>query len=78
MKKADNFRIINVSSRAHLRAKKGINFSDIHSLKNYNDIDVYSKSKLANIYFTRFLQKKISDANLKGVAFCLHPGVVRT
>jgi retinol dehydrogenase-12 len=78
LKKADHFRIINLSSRAHLRAPKGIDFDDIHHKKNYNDIAVYGQTKLANIYFTRLLQKKITEANLNGVAASLHPGVVRT
>ncbi len=66
-----------MSSKAHLRAT-GIDFDDIHSKNNYKDLPVYSKSKLANVYFTRALQQKISTAGLNGSAYCLHPGVVRT
>lgn len=77
LKKADHFRIINVSSRAHLRTQ-GIDFDDIHHKNKYNDLTVYSQSKLANIYFARLLQKKIDAANLNGISVSLHPGVVRT
>ena len=77
LKKSEEFRIINVSSKAHKRTN-GIDFNDIHSKNNYGDLPVYSKSKLANIYFTRVLQQKISAAGLNGSAYCLHPGVVRT
>jgi len=77
LKKADHFRIINLSARAHLRAP-GIDFDDIHHKNKYNDINVYSQTKLANIYFTRLLQKKIDSASLNGISVALHPGVVRT
>jgi len=77
LKKAEHFRIVNVSSRAHLRTK-GIDFDDIHHKNKYSDLDVYSQTKLANIYFTRLLQQKIDAANLNGISVCLHPGVVRT
>ena len=33
---------------------------------------------MANVYFTRSLQKKINEAGLNGTAVSLHPGVVRT
>jgi NAD(P)-dependent dehydrogenase (short-subunit alcohol dehydrogenase family) len=78
LKKSDNFRIINVSSRAHYHVPKGIDFDDIQHKHSYNDIKVYGQTKLANIYFTRLLQKKIEEAQLNGSATCLHPGVVRT
>lgn len=78
LKKSESFRIINVSSRAHLRAPKGIDFEDIHHKNQYNDMAVYGQTKLANIYFTRLLQKKIDQAGLNGTAVALHPGVVRT
>ncbi len=41
VKKADHFRVINVSSRAHLRALNGINFDDIHHKNSYVDMIVY-------------------------------------
>jgi NAD(P)-dependent dehydrogenase (short-subunit alcohol dehydrogenase family) len=61
-----------------LRAPKGIDFDDIHHKEKYNDIAVYGQTKLANIYFSRLLQKKIDDAGLNGFVASLHPGVVRT
>lgn len=58
LKKSQDFKIINVSSRAHLRAPKGLDFGDMQSKNSYNDISVYAKSKLANIYFSRYLQSR--------------------
>lgn len=77
LKESKEFRIINLSSKAHTRTE-GINFEDIHSKKSYSPLVVYAKSKLANVYFSRFLQKKIDDAKLNGISISLHPGVVRT
>lgn len=33
---------------------------------------------MANIYFTKELQARISNAKLNGSVYSLHPGVVRT
>ena len=66
-------RIVNVSSLAHVGAK--INFDDINSNENYAPWVAYGQSKLANIYFTKELAKRL-PSNVKTVS--LHPGVVRT
>ena len=66
-------RIVNVSSLAHVGAK--INFDDINSDKDYAPWVAYGQSKLANIYFTKELAKRL-PSNVKTVS--LHPGVVRT
>lgn len=55
-------RIVNVSSVAHLRGK--INFSDLNGEKDYDPIEAYNQSKLANVLFTVHLAEK-----LKGVHF---------
>lgn len=68
-------RIVNVASMGH-NFIKSINFDDIQSEKNFNDITVYCQSKLANILFTRSLAKKVKDSNVTVNA--LHPGAVRT
>jgi len=69
-------RIVNVSSTAHSAAKRGLDFDDLQSNKRYAGMRVYGASKLANIYFTTELAKRLSG---KGVtANSLHPGTVRT
>jgi len=49
-------RIINVSSRAHLRGT--IDFEDIDSHKSYSPEKGYSQSKLANVLFTDLQRMK--------------------
>ncbi|XP_067134946.1 retinol dehydrogenase 12-like isoform X3 [Centruroides vittatus] len=67
-------RIINVSSMAYKYGK--IKFDDLNSEKDYKPIPAYCQSKLANIYFTRELAKRLEGTNV--TTYCLHPGVVDT
>ena len=67
-------RIVNVSSRAHLRAK--MDFDDLNSEGKYSGMAVYSRSKLANVLFTYELARRLQGTGV--TANCLHPGVVRT
>lgn len=56
---SEKARIINVSSRVHRKGK--ISFDDLQLEKNYQRIDSYAQSKLANIYLTWELQRKLED-----------------
>jgi len=67
-------RIVNVASAAHVRAT--LDFDDLQTTRAYSTMDVYSKSKLANILFTRELARRLEGTGV--VANCLHPGVVRS
>lgn len=69
-------RIVNVASRAHRRAKRGLDFDDLMSEGSYEGMDVYAKSKLANIYFTVELARRLEGTGV--TANSLHPGVVAT
>ena len=67
-------RVVTVSSRAHLRAD--LDFDDLDSRRGYAAMDVYGRSKLANILFTRELARRLEGTGV--TANCLHPGVVRS
>ena len=71
---ASPLRIINVSSEAHRNITLG--FDDLQNKKNYNGWYSYKKSKLANIYLTYELHKRLLKS--KSTVNCLHPGVVNT
>lgn len=77
VKASEQGRIVNLSSLAHKRGK--MNFEDLHHEQNYNASTVYAQSKLANVYFTRELGKRLKAEGVNNVKVCaLHPGVVRT
>ncbi|RUS85486.1 hypothetical protein EGW08_006762 [Elysia chlorotica] len=67
-------RIIIVSSRIHTQGS--MNFSDLNSAKNYNKVDAYAQSKLANLLHQKELVKHLEGSNV--TVNSLHPGVVAT
>lgn len=69
-------RIVNVASTAHKGARRGLDFDDLQSEHGYRGMAVYGKSKLANIYFTTELARRLAGTGV--TANCLHPGTVGT
>jgi NAD(P)-dependent dehydrogenase (short-subunit alcohol dehydrogenase family) len=69
-------RIVNVASTAHKGARKGLDFDDLQSTSRYGGMQVYSKTKLANIYFTTELARRLDGTGV--TVNCLHPGTVAT
>jgi retinol dehydrogenase 12 len=67
-------RIVNVSSRAHMRG--AIAFDNLQGEKKYGGMSIYSQSKLANILFTFALARRLAGTGV--TVNCLHPGVVAT
>lgn len=68
-------RIINVSSEAHRGAQ--LNFADLQNARGfYMGFDVYGQSKLANIYFTYELARRLEGTGV--TVNTLHPGFVAT
>jgi NAD(P)-dependent dehydrogenase (short-subunit alcohol dehydrogenase family) len=76
LKQSAPARIVNVASTAHKGARKGLNFDDLQSSFAYGGMQVYSKSKLANIYFTTELARRLQGTGV--TVNCLHPGTVAT
>jgi retinol dehydrogenase-12 len=67
-------RIVNVASRAH--RNKEIDFDDLMSVREYQVMRTYGRSKLANILFTRALARRLAGSNV--TTNCLHPGLIAT
>ena len=74
IKKSAPARIVNVASEAERFAR--FNLDDLQSTEKYRSFDVYGRSKMANILFTRELAKRLDGARVTVNA--LHPGFVRT
>jgi NAD(P)-dependent dehydrogenase (short-subunit alcohol dehydrogenase family) len=67
-------RIINVASRAHEGVH--LDFDDLEGANGYSSWRAYKRSKLANLYFTYELARRLPPSIVTVNA--LHPGFVRT
>jgi NAD(P)-dependent dehydrogenase (short-subunit alcohol dehydrogenase family) len=67
-------RIVSTASTAHRGTH--LDFNDLQSEKGYSGFNVYGRSKLCNILFTRELARRLGGTGL--TANCLHPGFVAT
>ncbi len=74
VKRSAPSRIVVVASDAHYGVT--LNFDDLHCLRAYKSMRVYSRSKLANVMFTYALARRIEGSGV--TANCLHPGFVAT
>ncbi|HEY4378231.1 MAG TPA: SDR family oxidoreductase, partial [Acidimicrobiales bacterium] len=69
-------RIVNLSSVGHHFAFGGLDWADLQSEHGYSAMDVYGKSKLANVLFTRELARRLDGTGV--TANAVHPGPVRS
>lgn len=72
---SDDARVVNVSSVLHRRAD-GFPLDDLKLERRWGRLYPYASSKLANIMFTRELQRRYGERGLTSLA--VHPGGVRT
>ncbi len=74
LEKSAPSRIINVSSESHQGAH--LNLKDLQGTKKYSGFRAYGETKLANVYFTYELARRLQG---KGITVnTLHPGFVKT
>ncbi|XP_059483326.1 retinol dehydrogenase 12-like [Neocloeon triangulifer] len=71
-----NSRIVNLSSSAHLGGK--IDFDNLEMKKNYVSSTAYGTSKLAQLMFTKSLQRSFDARGAPLQIHSVHPGVVNT
>lgn len=73
LRAAKSARVVTVSSKAHVGAKTGIDYALVRkSTQAVGGLPEYGVSKLANIYFTKELARRLDGVH----AYALHPGVV--
>ncbi|KAL2918555.1 hypothetical protein HK105_201956 [Polyrhizophydium stewartii] len=80
IKRATAPRIVNLSSLAHDDVgASGIEYAILNDEAKYNIEVRYAETKLANIYFTTQLQKRLEAVGVKNVLVnAVHPGAVKT
>ena len=77
IKETPNSRIVNVSSTAHKIGK--LNFEDLNwETRRYSKMRSYGDSKLANLYFTNELQKRLDRQSSGVIVASVHPGATAT
>jgi NAD(P)-dependent dehydrogenase (short-subunit alcohol dehydrogenase family) len=70
-------RVVTVSSVGHrIRAK--IHFDDLNLDDNYNRVEAYGQSKLANLLFTYELARRLAATAAPTIATAAHPGAADT
>lgn len=74
LRESQSSRVIVVSSGSHWRAR--LNFDDLQNEDSYNGMRVYGESKLANLFFTYELARRVEGESITVNA--MHPGFVRT
>ena len=74
--KTPGARIVNVSSMAHKYGK--INFDDLNFESKYDKMASYGQSKIANLYFTHELQRRLELAGSATISVAAHPGYTAT
>lgn len=68
-------RVLAVASAAH-EVCEGIRWDDLNWDADYAATPIYCQAKLANILFTRELNRRVADDGI--IAQAMHPGVVET
>lgn len=74
--KTSSARVVNVSSIAHRSGT--IYFEDLNFEQAYKPWEAYGQSKLANLLFTRNLNKHFQAKNIDAIATSAHPGWTST
>jgi retinol dehydrogenase 12 len=75
LKESAPSRIVNVSSKAHLKAES-FSFDIVQRPTVGAGLREYAQSKLANVLFTKELARRLEGSGV--TAYALHPGVVAT
>jgi retinol dehydrogenase-12 len=67
-------RVVSTASDAYAYAGGPLDFDDLDSRRRYAMMQVYGRSKLANILFTQELARRLAGSGV--TATCFHPGFV--
>lgn len=68
-------RVVTISSNAHQRGEMDFQDLNFHNGNTYDRSEAYNRSKLANLLFTRELQRRFAENGANAIAIAAHPGV---
>lgn len=71
-----NSRVVTVSSSGHKQGNGDLFWDDINAEKDYHPRKRYYASKLANLFFTYELDRRLRRKNASTIAVAAHPGLV--
>jgi len=69
-------RVVNVASNSHYG--EHLDFDNLELERGYNPGKAYGRSKLANLYFTYELARRLEEEGMGVTVNAMHPGFVRT
>ena len=69
-------RVVTVASIAHKKGK--LDFDDLQRAKNYNGMEAYYQSKLADLMFTFALERRLRARHQPVISVAVHPGVAQS
>ena len=75
MKASVSERIVTVSSMGRDESKPGIDFADLQCIRSYSPLRAYSNSKLANLFFSFELDRRIRTNGFGVKAIACTPGL---
>ncbi|MCC2612148.1 oxidoreductase [Neorhizobium sp. Rsf11] len=76
--RAQEPRVVTLSSIAARRSNVAIDFDDLQAARSYKPMPVYSQSKLACLMFALELQRRSEKAGWGITSIAAHPGISRT
>lgn len=78
MRQVPGSRVVTVSSLAHRAALGGLDAEAARSAGGRRSVAAYGRSKLANLMFSRELQRRLAEEGARTVAVAAHPGLSAT
>jgi len=71
-------RVVTISSNAHQRGEMDFDDLGFQNGRSYNRSEAYNRSKLANLLFTKELQRRFEESGADIITVAAHPGVSTT
>lgn len=71
-------RVVTISSNAHLRGQMDFEDFGFQNGSSYDRTAAYNRSKLANLLFTKELQRRFEESGADAIAVAAHPGISNT